>query len=498
MTLKLDAEQERDILRIANEPSLAALDASTMSAGKTVVALAVAKRRGAKVILVCGPLQTRGGWAATAQNGWEWSNGAYEDYADLPFRWIRNSKGGVKARALFMMNTPGIYFIGHEYAVAISWKLSHYRKLLDEDGRPKVDKVTGKPKLRKVMEYNVICDRVAPHMLIVDEIHRGNINADNMRYKTLDKIDSYFMLGLSGTPHGNRFDGIYPVSKMLWPNYVDDTMQRFKRRWCEHEYDPHSWDHMKVTGELVEGAYFKWLPCVVRREWEYEGVLDSQGVYVELSSEQRKAYGDLENSMVTWLEDHPFVIEFPQTLRIRLRQATLAMFYEDTDGVVQFRENARSTKLGALYQVLENDFQGEPAIVMTDSRKFAEISVARLNKKYGTVAELWSGHQTQIGRDKIKARFMAHETKYVVMVIKAGGTGTDGLQFGSHNIAIMSMDDSRIENEQAIARTVRRGQGPLVRLRYIMAIDTYDEGILHGQLAAKVRMRKSMDLTGAG
>jgi hypothetical protein len=497
MVLVLDVEQERDAQRIAHEPSGAALDASTMSAGKTVVALRAAKIRGARVILVTGPLQTRGGWQGTAQNGWVTPDGKYEDYADLPFHWIRNHKDGKRAIAKLMFNEPGIYFIGHEYAVALAWDVVGEKLLWDENGAPRIDKNTGKQKTKQIKKYNKFWDKMYPDFLVVDEIHRGNITTSAQRYKTLCHMQSKFMLGLSGTPHGNRFDGIYPVTQLLWEDYVDPTLQDFKRRWCEHEYDPHSWDHMKVTGEREEGAYFRWLPCVVRRVWEYEGVIDREEVVIELSPEQRKAYTDLERSMVTWLEEHPFVIEFPQTLRVRLRQATLGMFYEDEEGTVSFREDCKSSKLEKLYSILEKDFESEPAIILTDSRKFGEITVARLNKKYGNVAEMWSGSQSQKQREETKARFMNHDTKYVVMVIKAGGTGTDGLQYASHNIAVLSSDDSRVENEQALFRTIRRGQGMLVRLRYIIAADTYDEGILHGQLAEEVKMRRSMDLTGA-
>ncbi len=496
MTLRLDADQERDAQRIAHEPSGGALDASTMSAGKTVVALRAASIRKDRVIVICGPLQTRGGWQGTAQAGWIPPGGHAEDMANLPFHWIRNHKDGQRAIGLLMFNTPGIYFIGHEYAVALAWDVVGERPLWDENGAPKIDKRTGKQKTKQLKKYNGFWDKIHPDMLIVDEIHRGNITTTAMRFKTLSHMVPKFMLGLSGTAMGNRFDGIYPVSKLIWPDYVPKDAQTFKRQFCTYDYDPHSWDHMKVTGEAEEGAYFKWLPCVVRRVWEYEGVIDRQEVYVELGTAQRRAYNDLERSMATWLDEHPFVIEFPATLRVRLRQATLGLFSVNEFDEVVFREDCKSSKLEKLYEILEKDFESEPALILTDSRKFADVSVARLNQKYGAVAEVWSGTQSQKQRDETKARFMDHTTKYVVMVIKAGGTGTDGLQYASHNIVVMSNDDSRIENEQALFRTIRRGQGMLVRLRYIIATDTYDEGILHGQLAQEVQMRRSMDLTG--
>jgi SNF2 family DNA or RNA helicase len=102
------------------------------------------------------------------------------------------------------------------------------------------------------------------------------------------------------------------------------------------------------------------------------------------------------------------------------------------------------------------------------------------------------GGQSQRVRDEMKQDFIDGKIKYVVMVVKAGGTGTDGLQFATRNIGWLSVDDSRIENEQALARGVRRGQGDLVRIRRIMAIDTYDLGILDKQTEDAVAINRSM------
>lgn len=495
--LILDEEQERDAQRIAHEPSLAALDASTMSAGKTVVALRAAKIRDARVILIVGPLQTRGGWSGTAQRGWmPTEDSPVESFADLPFHWIRNHKDGRRAAALLRFNTPGIYFVGHAYASALAWDVTGRAVIRDKNGQVKIDPKTNEPKTKVIKKYNKFWENIHPDMLIVDEVHKGAIDTTTLTWKTLENMKPGFTLGLSGTPHGNFFEGIYPVTKLLWPDYVDKNLTRFKSRWCATEYDPWGWDHMKVVGEKNPGAYFAWLPCVVRRIWEYEGEIDSDEVYVDLSAQQRKAYDELERDLVTWLNDQPFTIDFPATLRIRLRQATLGMFHQDENGSIEYDIDCKSTKLEALKGVLEKDFRGESALILTDSARFAHVTTARLNKMYGEgSAEMWSGRQSQALRDETKQRFIAGTTKYVVMVIKAGGTGTDGLQFATRNIAVLSQDDSRIENEQVLARGIRRGQGDLVRLRYIIANDTYDQGILHGQLAAEYAMRQSMSLT---
>lgn len=486
--LILDPEQEADAQKMASSETGSSLDASTMSAGKTVVALRVAAIRGARQILIAAPLQTRLGWEQTAKNGWIPPSGEFESLADLPFYWIRNHKDGRHAINMLQFGEPGIYFIGLQYAVTLAWDVAGYKLLWNQDETPKIDPKTGLQKKKVVKKRNTFWDGAAPDMLIVDEVHKGGANARTQTHKTWEQMKPGFKHFQSGTPHGNFFEGIYPVTKLLWPDHVPPTLQVFKQKFCSTEYDNWTWDHMKVIGEKVEGAYFRSLPCVVRREWTYTGTVDEDTVYVELSPQQRKAYRELERDYSTWLQGQPFVIEFPSTLRVRLRQATLGMFHVDEEDGIQFADDCKSTKLDALMDILGDDFEDEPALIFTDSKRFAKVTVNRL----GEGAELWSGDQSPAVRDAIKARFMAGDTKYVVMVVKAGGTGTDGLQFATRNMAWLSVDDSRIENEQAAARVTRRGQGDLVRIRHIVAVDTYDQGIMDAQLQAQLDINRSM------
>lgn len=491
----LDDEQERDARRIAVEPTCAALDASTLSAGKTPVAVRVAQLRNARVILVTGPLNTRPGWKSTFERMG----------VDLPFYWIRNSKDGKAALSKLQFHEEGVYFIGPEYATGLNWD-----QVKRPDGTP-ARSDTGKLIKRK----NGLWSSIHPDLFIIDEIHRGTSNAQSQRYKAFMGMQADFKLGLSGTPHGNEFIGIYPVTKVLWPDHVPESsgqfMQqyvsmrydpwpkfsgvgnfaRFKRKWCaEGTCQDETHLHGTPGEELVPGAYFASLPCVVRRVWEYEGVIDEQDVLVELSPIQRKAYDQLEKSMVTMLTGNPLVIELPSTLRIRLRQATLGMFHVTEEGSIEFAPDCQSSKLDALRGVLTNDFQGEPALIATDSARFAKVLVRRLGDLGPT--EEWSGAVKPAERDAIKERFIAGQTRYVVMVIKSGGTGTDLLQIATRNVAWVSVDDSRVENIQFLGRVVRRGQGDLVRIRHLVGVNTYDQGIISEQLKKTLAMNESM------
>jgi hypothetical protein len=493
-----DAEQQRDIERIASEPTGAALDCSTPGSGKTLVALSVAALRGAQQVLVIAPLGTRLGWQVTAQR----------IGLDLPFRWVTSTdtrkNKGVENRTMLEFGEPGLYFIGPEYATQLAWNI-----MRDAEGTPLRNE---KGKIMK--RRNEFWANIHPDMLIVDEVHEGTANARSLRHKVYAQLRAGFRHWLSGTPHGNEFSGIYPVTKVIWPDHVPATVGAFQNQYVAMEYDP--WSRWNGTGEYLAfkrmycpegrckednhlhgvpghekepGAYFASLPCVVRREWEYDGVIDEQTVYVELSAAQRKLYIDLEERMATMLEEGLFTVDYRSTIRVRLRQATLGVFKTSDEGKVTFDLECKSTKLDALHKVMRDDFEGESALVFTDSKEFAYVMAHRTPG-----AEVFTGDQSQAKRDEIRARFASGATKYLIMVVKAGSTGLDQLQHATRNLVWVSRDDSRIKNEQGTARIVRRGQGELVRIRHLLAPETYDIGMLSDHMERAILMRETMRL----
>ena len=56
----------------------------------------------------------------------------------------------------------------------------------------------------------------------------------------------------------------------------------------------------------------------------------------------------------------------------------------------------------------------------------------------------------------------------------------------------MNRSDNRILNEQVIKRIHRRGQDKTVRSVELVAIDTYDSGVLSSQVTKAVEMNKTL------
>lgn len=446
-------DQDAAIQRIVMETTKSALNASTMGSGKTVKAVEVCKRLGAQTTLIIAPLNTRLGWQVTFER----------QGVALPFRWINSSKTGKDTLSDWEWQRPGVYFVGVEYFVRLAFD--------------KNKKHSG------VWEKN-------PDLVVFDEVHRSQ-NRKSQTFRALRRVNAGFKLAMSGTPTGNKFSGAWAVTKWLWPDLIPNSYHMWVEDWCATEYDHFAPGGKRVVGEKYPGKFFNSLPCYVRIESELDVDIDAQDVYVELTPAQRKAYNDLELKMVTWIKDRPVVVEFPITQRTRLRQATLGLFSVADDETIVFENDCQSSKIDAMFDVLSEDFEDEPALILTDSRKFADVVVHRLNQA-GHFALPWHGEVSGTKRQLAKEAFVGGECKYIVAVIAAIAEGVDGLQMGTRNMLWLNRSDNRILNEQAEKRIHRQGQTHMVRSRELIAIDTYDSGVLSSQIQSAIDMNRTL------
>jgi superfamily II DNA or RNA helicase len=431
---------------------MAALNASTMGAGKTLKAVEVCRRLGAQTILLIAPLNTRLGWKVTFER----------QGVGLPFKWINSTKEGKANLNDWEWLQPGVYFVGVEYFVRLGW---------NKDERTRV------------------WTRI-PEVALFDEVHRSQ-NRKSKTHKTLRQVRAGYKLAMSGTPTGNSFSGAWAVTKWLWPDLIENSYWKWVDRWCATEYDRFNPSGKKIVGERRPGAFFNALPCYIRLESEIDAELIEEQVYVELTSPQRKAYAELEKKMVTWIEERPLVVEFPIVLRTRLRQATLGMFSLDEEDNVTFDVDCKSVKIDVMFDILEEDFENETCLILTDSRKFADVVVARLRND-GRTAEAWHGGTPDGKRQQIKEDFIAGRLSYVVAVIAAIAEGVDGFQHATRNVLWMNRSDNRILNEQVAKRVHRQGQTKTVRSVELIAIDTYDQGVLSSHVKKAVEMNKTL------
>lgn len=449
--------QEMDIAKLIQHNGTGIV-ATQVGGGKTLIAIEVGKRLATTTNLVIAP-------KGTHKRAWEQTILRQIPLAKVSY--INSTKDGKQAFVNLEKGVAGWYIISPEFFRKFHWV------------------------------------GITPELAIFDEIHRAS-NRKSATAKMLHTLKAKRRIGMSGTVAGNRVDGFWSILKWVYPELAGRSFWNWVDTYCTTTVDPFA--GKVVSGEAYPGAIVRTIPCYIRHlkrdkccEFHPNGIdheldpIQTEIRTVELSPEQKRIYKKLEQDLFVWLGDNPLAVEVPVATRIRLRQITLGVPIINDDGVVDFAEDCKSSKLDELFSIISDHPNGEQMLILTHSQKFANITTKRLQKAGYTAFE-WSGVSPQKARDKALEAFIAGEIQFIVAVISAIGEGTDGLQEASSIVVWLSKDDNRLLNEQASGRLDRRGQKRSVISYEIIADDTYDEGqfsrLIKGQLKMNETLRR--------
>lgn len=320
----------------------------------------------------------------------------------------------------------------------------------------------------------------------------------------LTKAD--WRIAMSGTPAGNKFPGMWAVTRWLWPKIIDRSFWRWAAEYCFVGFDEYA--GKKAEGEREAGKFVSTLPCYIRDVLELDAEYQEEIRYVELTPAQRKVYTQMEEDMLMQLKEDFTVAKISVVQRVRLRQVTLGMPYvkglkwvtrvrkdKDTGAVTRTKElvddidyepTCASSKIDALKEILAAH-EDENFLVLLDSALFARITKDRI----GDTARLWSGETSQEEREHLLDTF-GKDFRVLVATIPSIGTGTDGLQHVCNHVVWLSRSENRLLNEQSVARLLRTGQKKHVKSWDIQAADTYDSGIFQNLELQALAMGQSL------
>lgn len=204
--------------------------------------------------------------------------------------------------------------------------------------------------------------------------------------------------------------------------------------------------------------------------------------YVDMSPKQAKAYRDMESRFITRLDNGELLV-VGGNLENATRLLQLSSSYCDVEWVAEpltsdhhcscysrglgahvddcsqarkLRVSLRepSTKLDDL-EAAYDELGGKPVIVSAESRKLIELAAARF-KRRGVPHGLIVGGMSDFDRQSVIERFRTNELNVVLMTIKAGGTGTDGLQHAD-TLFCIQRSWSLVDNLQMEGRVNRIG-----------------------------------------
>jgi superfamily II DNA or RNA helicase len=447
--------QELDIKKLI-ENNGTGIVATQVGGGKTLIAIEVAKRMKTTTNFVIAP-------KGTHKRAWEQT--ILRQIPEATVRYINSSKEGKRAFVDLEKGKAGWYIISPEFFRKFHWV------------------------------------GITPELAVFDEIHRAS-NRKSTTSKMLHTLKAKRRIGMSGTIAGNKVEGFWSIIRWIYPEVAGRSFWNWVDAYCETKMDHFA--GKVVSGEAYPGAIVNTIPCYIRHlkreqccEFHPKGIdselpaIQTEVRTVELSADQKRIYKKLEKDLFVWLGENPLAVQVPVATRIRLRQITLGVPIINEDGVVDFAEDCKSSKLEELFSILGDHPEGEQMLILTHSQKFATITTKRL-KKAGHTAFEWSGTSSQSTRDKALEAFIAGDIQFIVAVISAIGEGTDGLQEAASIVVWLSKDDNRLLNEQASGRLDRRGQKKSVISYEIIAEDTYDEGQLSRLITDQLKMNNTL------
>lgn len=525
--------QETAIQKILDEPTRAALVASEVGRGKTLVASECIIRAGWDRVLLIGIKHTLDQWADTISD---------QSDGQLQVRWMHSdNKAGLQAAADFLDGKDGIFFATIQWLQSQDW--THVPSF-NNDGTPKwrTKKVNGEdviqchplkeghygpaaPKrvterrhLRTFAKMSARKDS-GVDAIIFDEAHAVASHTSIGR-KTLVNIKGRrgfkeaFKIALSATWSGNSFENAWSAPRWLWPDNIPAYWE-WRSQWVqmgamldENGQPVYAKDRngvpqavLEVKGEKEpQGTFVKTLPCYILDKSDMP-LPEPQRIYVDMTPEQAAQYEEFEQDLMTWVmnyagDERPIVAEVPGALHMRLKQVALGTLTLAEDDEVVFDVNTSSGKLKALAGMLKHLGDQPAMIYVPGSKGFAKAVTARMAAA-GERVESWTGDTSSKERKRIKADFMAGRVQYIVATPESIGTGTDGLQNVCSAMIWLAVPDGQpVLETQGVGRLNRPGvttkYGPVKDYR-VIARGTTDERKLENLIAQAWANRRSLD-----
>lgn len=499
------------LTREITEPgrSKAALVGAGMGSGKTVVSIEVILKTKPGRCLIVGVKSSYGQWAKTLK----------EQGGTRPLYRIDSTVPGQDNLKRLLDGDPGLFYVGLEMLRAKDWEmvsetLKYSPEVKKFFGGTLPDTFTTESKAQQKHIYK----KMKPvDLLISDESHK-HARQKSASIDTVRDIPAVAKIALSGTFFGNKFENAWSLTTWLWGKKIIGTKGLFEATYCvkvpimskdgrRQLKSKRGFPLVKTLGERNPGEFVETLPCYVFIATPIGDVPKPEVVKVGLGAEQKRQYGEMEGQSLTWIPSTksagraPLVADLPITQRIRLRTAALGAMtlipgadLDDPDSIT-FSPGCKSSTLTAAYDVLHRPtWVGKKALILTHSKPFAIETARRIGLKYRVALKTGDTPDKQWETDK--ALFMApvSETgsiQYLVAVISAVGTSTDGLQVNCAKVLWLSEDENNVNNIQGANRVWRDG----VNLDEYEAVKIIQTGTIAEGVLAKNRAHKRRTMT---
>jgi SNF2 family DNA or RNA helicase len=319
--------------------------------------------------------------------------------------------------------------------------------------------------------------------LIVDELSKFRY-PNTIRFKALKQVLHLFSRrwGLTGSPAANGLLGLFGQCFVLDEGRtLGRYLTHFRMKYFTPSYDGFNW-------ELREGAdleiYKQLKPLALRMAaTDYLEMPDliENNISVELPPKVRRIYDQLEDDLITKVQNRVVVAANAASASTKCRQVANGGLYLDPEvrELVQLPKSQRewadlhTEKVDALADLIE-ELQGEPLLVAYDF----EHDLVRLQERLGKDVPYIGGGVSAKRSAELERQWNNGELPVLLGHPQAMAHGLN-LQEMGHHVCWHSLTWDYELYDQFIRRVLRQGnKSKRVFVHHIIAKDTIDEVVL--------------------
>lgn len=309
--------------------------------------------------------------------------------------------------------------------------------------------------------------------VVADEAHRAK-EPKSQQTRALWAIGqtARYRFALTGTPVANSPEDLWAVMHFVCPEEWP-SKTKFIDRYCLASFN--FWGGMDIDAlrpdtrdELLNILDTRFIRRTKAEVLPFLPPITRQTRYVELEPKQAKAYKQMQDEMIAFLETGVMVTTSPMTKMLRLLQVASAYPVLDETGLVAALEKP-SCKVTALKDILEESPR-EQFVIFTVSRKLADLVHGEIG------GGLIHGEVSTDDRAEAVRAFQAGELRTITLTT---GAGAEGLTLTAASKAIfLQRPWSMVQSLQAEARIHRIGQeAGSVEIIDLVAIGTVEEAV---------------------
>lgn len=336
-------------------------------------------------------------------------------------------------------------------------------------------------------------------VLVVDELSKLK-NTQTVRFKALKQVLHTFgrRWGLTGSPAANGLLDLFGQAYVLdMGNALGQYITHYRSTYFVPSRDGYNWD----LAEGSEKKIYKALsPLVLRMSADDYLELPREipnNIFVDLPPEARKVYDELEEELITALEDGEVVAANSAVASGKCRQVASGGVYLTPDVTELIKKKGKRewallhhAKTDALVDLIE-ELQGSPILVAYD---FAH-DLERIREKLDDDVPYIGGGVTLKRSRELEHKWNAGKLPYLFAHPASIAHGLN-LQEAGHHIGWYTPTWNYEEYDQFIRRVLRQGNtSDRVFVHHFLARDTIDE---YAVMPAIHRKRKGQNALFSG